>query len=82
MFLQIARFFDDSQNYKDVDVSDLDFGTPEKETFELTLKLCMTYIPTDGFIEDVFLQQVKDGKLLNISIADGENSFTFEASGQ
>ena len=63
-------------------MSDLDFGTPEEATFELTFKLCMTYIPTDGFIEDIFLQQVKDGKLLNIAIADGENSFTFEASGQ
>ena len=63
-------------------MSGLKLGDPEGDTYKLTFKLCMTYMPTDGFIEDFLLQQVKDGKLLNISIADGESSFTFEASGQ
>ena len=63
-------------------MSELKVGEPKEGTFELTFKLCVTYITTDGFIEDVLLQQVKDGKLLNISIAVGENSFTFEVSGQ
>ena len=65
-----------------VNVSDLKIGNSERETFNLTFKLCLVYLSTDGFIEDVLLQKVKDGKLLNISIADGENSFTFEALGQ
>lgn len=57
-------------------------GKPKEGTFELTFKLCLTYITTDGFIEDVLLRQVKDGKLFNISIADGEDSVTFQVSGQ
>ena len=63
-------------------MSELKVGEPEDGTFELTFKLCVAYKSSNVFIEDVLLQQVKDGKLLNISIADGENSFTFQVSGQ
>ena len=79
MFSQINGFFNDSDDYAEVNVSSLELKDKE-DNFDMTLKLCVVQMRSGGFLEDFFLNQVKNGKLLKTSIH--ENSFKCEAFGK